>query len=120
VVRYWPAGTIKPHTQFEAEVYVLGRMKGVVTLRSSKGYRPQFYSYSDVLVRAKLTEGIEMLSLAITSSGVTLIAPIAMGRWSALRDSRQAAVPLVPASVAKIIRLIIEPISPLFKGFCYF
>jgi elongation factor Tu len=53
-------GSIKPHTKFKAEVYVLSKMKVVVILHSSKGYRPQFYfRTTDVTGAVELPEGVQ-------------------------------------------------------------
>ncbi|MCL7744711.1 elongation factor Tu [Guyparkeria hydrothermalis] len=73
-------GTIKPHTQFEAEVYVLSKEEGGRHTPFFNGYRPQFYfRTTDVTGACELPEGTEMVmpgdNVAMT---VTLIAPIAM------------------------------------------
>ncbi|QQS53043.1 MAG: elongation factor Tu [Candidatus Competibacteraceae bacterium] len=73
-------GTITPHTQFEAEVYVLGKEEGGRHTPFFKGYRPQFYfRTTDVTGSVDLPEGIEMVmpgdNVRIV---VSLIAPIAM------------------------------------------
>ena len=73
-------GTIKPHTQFEGEVYVLSKEEGGRHTPFFNGYRPQFYfRTTDVTGACELPEGTEMVmpgdNVAMT---VTLIAPIAM------------------------------------------
>ena len=73
-------GSIKPHTKFEAEVYVLGKDEGGRHTPFFNGYRPQFYfRTTDVTGAVDLPEGTEMVmpgdNIAFT---VTLIAPIAM------------------------------------------
>jgi elongation factor Tu len=73
-------GTVKPHTTFEAEVYVLGKDEGGRHTPFFKGYRPQFYfRTTDVTGACELPEGVEMVmpgdNIQMT---VTLIAPIAM------------------------------------------
>ena len=73
-------GSIKPHTQFEAEVYVLSKEEGGRHTPFFNGYRPQFYfRTTDVTGACELPEGTEMVmpgdNVAMT---VTLIAPIAM------------------------------------------
>ena len=73
-------GTITPHTNFEAEVYVLGKEEGGRHSPFFKGYRPQFYfRTTDVTGSVDLPEGIEMVmpgdNVRIV---VSLIAPIAM------------------------------------------
>ncbi|HSH84082.1 MAG TPA: elongation factor Tu, partial [Guyparkeria sp.] len=73
-------GTIKPHTRFETEVYVLSKEEGGRHTPFFNGYRPQFYfRTTDVTGSCELPEGTEMVmpgdNVAMT---VTLIAPIAM------------------------------------------
>ena len=55
-------GSIKPHTQFEAEVYVLSKEEGGRHTPFFNGYRPQFYfRTTDVTGTCDLPEGIEMV-----------------------------------------------------------
>jgi elongation factor Tu len=73
-------GSITPHTNFEAQVYVLGKDEGGRHTPFFNGYRPQFYfRTTDVTGSATLPEGVEMVmpgdNVAMT---VELIAPIAM------------------------------------------
>ena len=73
-------GTIKPHTQFTSEVYVLSKDEGGRHTPFFKGYRPQFYfRTTDVTGDVQLPEGVEMVmpgdNVKMT---VTLIKPIAM------------------------------------------
>ncbi|ASM55552.1 MULTISPECIES: elongation factor Tu [Pseudoalteromonas] len=73
-------GSIKPHTTFESEVYVLSKDEGGRHTPFFKGYRPQFYfRTTDVTGDVQLPEGVEMVmpgdNVKMT---VTLIAPIAM------------------------------------------
>jgi elongation factor Tu len=72
--------SIKPHTKFEAEVYVLGKDEGGRHTPFFNGYRPQFYfRTTDVTGACDLPEGVEMVmpgdNVQMT---VSLIAPIAM------------------------------------------
>jgi elongation factor Tu len=74
------SGSIKPHTKFTAEIYVLGKDEGGRHTPFFQGYRPQFYfRTTDVTGAVELPEGTEMVmpgdNVSIT---VTLIAPIAM------------------------------------------
>ena len=74
------SGSIKPHTKFMAEIYVLGKDEGGRHTPFFQGYRPQFYfRTTDVTGAVELPAGTEMVmpgdNVAIT---VTLIAPIAM------------------------------------------
>jgi elongation factor Tu len=73
-------GSIKPHTKFEAEVYVLSKEEGGRHTPFFNGYRPQFYfRTTDVTGACDLPAGIEMImpgdNVKMT---VALIAPIAM------------------------------------------
>jgi elongation factor Tu len=83
-------GSIKPHTTFEAEVYVLSKEEGGRHTPFFNGYRPQFYILTtDVTGTAQLPEGVEMVMPGdnITMT-ITLIAPVAMdeGRRFAIRE----------------------------------
>jgi elongation factor Tu len=73
-------GAITPHTQFEAEVYVLSKDEGGRHTPFFKGYRPQFYfRTTDVTGSVELPEGIEMVMPGDNvNMVVTLISPIAM------------------------------------------
>jgi len=73
-------GSIKPHTRFEGEVYILSKEEGGRHTPFFKGYRPQFYfRTTDVTGNLDLPEGVEMV---MPGDNVTivgeLIAPIAM------------------------------------------
>jgi len=73
-------GSIKPHTKFEAEVYILSKEEGGRHTPFFQGYRPQFYfRTTDVTGACELAAGIEMVmpgdNVKMT---VTLINPIAM------------------------------------------
>jgi len=73
-------GSIKPHTKFKAEVYVLTKEEGGRHTPFFKGYRPQFYfRTTDVTGSVKLPENVEMVMPGdnITFE-VELISPIAM------------------------------------------
>jgi elongation factor Tu len=73
-------GTIKPHTKFEAEVYVLSKDEGGRHTPFFNNYRPQFYfRTTDVTGAIKLPEGVEMVMPGDNVKvEVTLIHPIAM------------------------------------------
>jgi elongation factor Tu len=73
-------GSIKPHTKFEAEVYVLSKDEGGRHTPFFNGYRPQFYfRTTDVTGSVDLPEGIEMVMPGDNVRViVSLIAPIAM------------------------------------------
>lgn len=73
-------GSIKPHTQFEAEVYVLTKEEGGRHTPFFGGYKPQFYlRTTDVTGEIKLPEGVEMVMPGDNAKmTVTLIVPVAM------------------------------------------
>jgi elongation factor Tu len=73
-------GSIKPHTKFQAEIYVLSKEEGGRHTPFFSGYRPQFYfRTTDVTGSMHLPEGVEMVmpgdNITISSE---LIQPIAM------------------------------------------
>jgi elongation factor Tu len=73
-------GTIKPHTKFEAEVYVLTKEEGGRHTPFFNGYRPQFYfRTTDVTGVATLPEGVEMCMPGDNiKMNIELITPIAI------------------------------------------
>jgi len=73
-------GTIHPHTQFDAEVYVLTKEEGGRHTPFFNGYRPQFYfRTTDVTGVVHLPEGTEMVMPGDNvKMSIELIAPIAM------------------------------------------
>ena len=73
-------GSIKPHTKFEGEVYVLSKDEGGRHTPFFKGYRPQFYfRTTDVTGAVELPEGVEMVMPGDNLKFVVeLINPIAM------------------------------------------
>jgi elongation factor Tu len=73
-------GSITPHTDFSAEVYVLSKDEGGRHTPFFANYRPQFYfRTTDVTGEVQLPEGTEMVMPGDNVSlGVKLIAPIAM------------------------------------------
>ena len=73
-------GSVKPHTTFEAQVYVLGKDEGGRHTPFFNGYRPQFYvRTTDVTGAIKLPDGVEMVMPGdnITMT-VELIQPVAI------------------------------------------
>jgi elongation factor Tu len=73
-------GSIKPHTKFEGEVYVLAKEEGGRHTPFFNGYRPQFYiRTTDVTGDVNLPEGVEMVmpgdNIKMT---VSLIQPVAL------------------------------------------
>ena len=86
-------GSIKPHTKFEAEVYILSKEEGGRHTPFFTGYRPQFYfRTTDVTGNLNLPEGVEMVmpgdNIKIKAE---LINPIAMeeGLRFAIREGGQ-------------------------------
>jgi elongation factor Tu len=73
-------GTVTPHTEFDAEVYVLAKDEGGRHTPFFKGYKPQFYiRTTDVTGNVTLPEGVEMVMPGDNiKMKVELIAPIAM------------------------------------------
>ncbi len=98
-------GSIKPHTEFESEVYVLSKEEGGRHTPFFKGYRPQFYfRTTDVTGSVELPEGVEMVmpgdNIKMT---VTLICPIAMdeGLRFAIREGGRTVGAGVVAKILK-------------------
>lgn len=73
-------GSITPHTEFDAEVYILTKEEGGRHTPFFSGYRPQFYfRTTDVTGEATLPEGTEMVMPGDTiTMKIKLIVPIAM------------------------------------------
>jgi elongation factor Tu len=73
-------GSITPHTEYDAEIYVLTKEEGGRHTPFFKGYKPQFYfRTTDVTGEVILPEGVEMVMPGDTANlRVKLIAPIAM------------------------------------------
>jgi elongation factor Tu len=98
------SGSIKPHTKFTAEIYVLGKDEGGRHTPFFNGYRPQFYfRTTDVTGAVELPEGTEMVMPGDNVSiSVSLIAPIAMesGLRFAIREGGRT---VGAGVVAKII-----------------
>jgi elongation factor Tu len=83
-------GTITPHTEFKAEVYVLSKEEGGRHTPFFTNYRPQFYfRTSDVTGTVALPQGVEMVMPGDNVSvQISLIAPVAMekGQRFAIRE----------------------------------
>ena len=98
-------GSIQPHTEFEAEVYVLSKDEGGRHTPFFKGYRPQFYfRTTDVTGACELPEGVEMVMPGDNiQMVVTLIAPIAMeeGLRFAIREGGRTVGAGVVAKILK-------------------
>ena len=73
-------GSVKPHTKFQAEIYILTKEEGGRHTPFFNGYRPQFYiRTTDVTGSAELQPGVEMVMPGDnTNLTITLITPIAL------------------------------------------
>ncbi|CAH9068567.1 Elongation factor Tu 2 [Pseudoalteromonas holothuriae] len=98
-------GSIKPHTKFVSEVYVLSKDEGGRHTPFFKGYRPQFYfRTTDVTGDVQLPDGVEMVmpgdNIKMT---VELICPIAMdeGLRFAIREGGRTVGAGVVASIVE-------------------
>ena len=98
-------GSIKPHTQFKAEAYILTKEEGGRHTPFFTNYRPQFYfRTTDVTGVVSLPEGTEMVMPGDNvSMSVELIAPIAMddGLRFAIREGGRTVGAGVVASIQK-------------------
>ena len=98
-------GTITPHAEFEAEIYVLSKEEGGRHTPFFKGYRPQFYiRTTDVTGEVILPEGVEM-AMPGDSAKITakLITPVAMeeGLRFAIREGGKT---VGAGAITKIIK----------------
>ncbi len=97
-------GSIKPHTHFNSEVYVLTKEEGGRHTPFFSGYRPQFYfRTTDVTGTIKLPDGVEMVMPGDNiRMEITLITPIAMdeGLRFAIREGGRT---VASGVVAKIL-----------------
>ena len=73
-------GSVNPHTEFEAEIYVLTKEEGGRHTPFMKGYKPQFYMRTtDVTGEVLLPEGTEMVMPGDTiNANISLIVPVAL------------------------------------------
>ncbi len=98
-------GSIKPHTEFSAEVYVLSKDEGGRHTPFFANYRPQFYfRTTDVTGEVQLPEGTEMVMPGDNVSlGIKLIAPIAMdpGQRFSIREGGRTVGSGVVAAITK-------------------
>ena len=96
-------GSIKPHTKFKGEVYVLTKEEGGRHTPFFKGYRPQFYiRTTDVTGTVTLPEGVEMVMPGDNISvEVELISPVAIeqGMRFAIREGGRTVGAGVVASI---------------------
>lgn len=96
-------GTIKPHSKFKAEIYVLSKDEGGRHTPFFNGYRPQFYfRTTDITGAVELETGVEMVMPGDNVTvEVTLINPIAMdsGLRFAVREGGRTVGAGVVASI---------------------
>ncbi len=73
-------GSVKPHTEFESEVYILNKDEGGRHTPFFSGYKPQFYiRTTDVTGEVTLAQGVEMVMPGDTVTfKVKLVAPVAL------------------------------------------
>jgi elongation factor Tu len=98
-------GSIKPHTEFDAQVYVLTKEEGGRHTPFFKGYRPQFYMRTtDVTGAVELPEGTEMVMPGDNiTMHISLITPIAIeeGLRFAIREGGRTVGAGVATKVTK-------------------
>ncbi|TGX50193.1 elongation factor Tu [Sphingomonas gei] len=98
-------GSIKPHTDFQSEVYVLSKDEGGRHTPFFANYRPQFYfRTTDVTGTIELPEGTEMVMPGDNVAlGIKLIAPIAMdvGQRFTIREGGRTVGAGVVAEIQK-------------------
>ncbi len=98
-------GSITPHTEFEAQVYILGKDEGGRHTPFFNNYRPQFFfRTTDVTGVVNLPEGTEMVMPGDTTEmTVQLIQPIAIeeGLRFAIREGGRT---VGAGSVTKIVK----------------
>ena len=77
-------GSIKPHTKFSAQVYVLSKEEGGRHTPFFNGYQPQFYiRTTDVTGAIQLGDGVEMIMPGDNvTMGVELVTPVALEEGS--------------------------------------
>jgi elongation factor Tu len=73
-------GSVKPHTKFECEIYVLKKEEGGRHTPFMNGYKPQFYiRTTDVTGEVQLPDGVQMVMPGDnTKFTVTLVSPVAL------------------------------------------
>lgn len=98
-------GSIKPHKEFEAEIYALKKEEGGRHTPVLAGYRPQFYfRTTDVTGEISLPKGVEMINPGDnTTISVKLIAPIAVEEGSKF-SIREGGRTVGAGTVTKIIK----------------
>jgi elongation factor Tu len=97
-------GSIKPHQEFEAQVYVLRKDEGGRHKSFFTGYRPQFYIRTmDVTGEVQLPEGVEMVMPGDNvTMKVKLIAPVALEQGSKFAI-REGGLTVGAGSITKVL-----------------
>jgi len=98
-------GSVKEHTEFEAEVYILKKEEGGRHKPFFSGYKPQFYiRTTDVTGEIKLAEGVEMVMPGDNAKmTVKLIAPVALNEG--LRFAiREGGLTVGAGAITKILK----------------
>src|SRR4029078_3967052 len=112
-------GTVNPHTEFDAEVYILTKEEGGRHTPFFKGYKPQFYfRTTDVTGEVELQADKEMVMPGDTITfKVKLLAPIAMdqGLRFAIREGGRTVGAGVVTKVTKEDYLMAETKEPEVK-----
>jgi elongation factor Tu len=81
-------GTITPHTEFEAETYILSKDEGGRNTPFTRGYKPQFYMRTtDVTGEVVLPEGTEMVM-----PGDTITFTVKLGKPVAMEEKQRFAI----------------------------
>ena len=98
-------GSVKPHTEFEAEVYILKKEEGGRHTPFLNGYKPQFYvRTTDVTGEVTLAQGVEMVMPGDTVKfTVKLLAPIALeeqGRFAIREGGKTVGAGVVTKIIA--------------------
>ncbi len=98
-------GSVKPHTQFECEVYILKKEEGGRHTPFLNGYKPQFYvRTTDVTGEVTLAAGTEMVMPGDTAKfTVKLLAPIALeeqGRFAIREGGKTVGAGVVTKIIA--------------------
>ncbi len=98
-------GSVKPHTDFECEVYILKKEEGGRHTPFLNGYKPQFYvRTTDVTGEVTLASGVEMIMPGDTAKfTVKLLAPIALeeqGRFAIREGGKTVGAGVVTKIIA--------------------
>ena len=115
-------GSITPHTEFSAEVYILNKDEGGRHTPFFKGYKPQFYfRTTDVTGEVELPADKEMVMPGDTVTfKVKLLAPIAMdqGLTFAIREGGRTVGAGVVTAITKQFRLELTNRGVSYASFC--